>query len=129
MKKMYASICVAISMLLVVSVGSVIGIDHTKIDQQPITESPLFQTQTTRFTKSSEEKIGSSFIGKDAIPSSYGFTSQAIDKGFEKALVLLQKHPQILTKILPIICSHEVVEPILQENNIKLSDLQPKIIT
>ena len=127
MKKKYASICIAISMLLVVSVGSVIGTDHTKTQQPLNTESPLFHTQTTRFTKSTQENIGSNYIGMNTIPSAYGFTSQAIQKGFEKSLMLLQKHPQILQKILPIICSHEAIEPILKENNLKQSDLQQQI--
>ena len=127
-KKMYASICIAISMLLVVSVGSVIGTDQSNLSTLTIIESPLFSTQTDRFTDSTMDTIGTAFIGMDSKASPFGFSTHNIQTGFEKALTLLRKHPQILTKILPALCKHEAVEPILKEHNIELADIQHQIM-
>jgi hypothetical protein len=127
MKKKYASICAAISMLLVVSVGSVIGTEHITESSTQITESPLFSIQTTRFTKSQINRGGSTFIGKDSESASFGFTLQTLNSQLDQVITLLRKHPQVLSTLLPRLCQHEAIKPILKENNIELRDIQKEI--
>jgi len=124
---MYVSIGVALSMLLVVSVGSVIGTDHTTSTTHRTITSPLYQVQTNQFTENTYEPVDTEFIGKNILPNSFGFTSRAVQKGFEKALHFLQNHPGVLEKIIPILCEHKSIKPILEKNNIPKSSIYQQI--
>ena len=123
MNKMYMSIGIALSMLLVVSVGSVIGTNHEHGSTQVGVTSPLYQVQTSRFTQKTSEPVSAAFIGNHVLPSQYGFTSHAVEKGFEKAFHFLQNHPDVLAKIVPLLCAHESIQPILKEHNIPKSSI------
>ena len=75
-------------MLLVVSVGSVIGIDQSTFTTPTITGSPLFYTQTCRYTDTTADTVGTTYIGEDATATSFGFASNSIYRGFDQAIVL-----------------------------------------
>lgn len=126
-KNLFSALCIATSMLLVVSVGSVIGIDQSTYTTPTIPRSPLFYTQTCRYTDTTTESIGTTYIGMDTTSTSFGFTTNTIYRGFDQSLTLLQKHPRILTKILPLLCTHEIVTPILEKYDINIEDIHQQI--
>ncbi|MBU1941082.1 MAG: hypothetical protein KKC68_04855 [Candidatus Thermoplasmatota archaeon] len=119
--------CMVGCILLFVTVGSVVGISEIDTASQ-VKGSPLFYTQTCRFTQTASDVVSIKYVGDDSTLARFGFSEHILDNSVVRAVSLLREKPGIISRLIPLLCQHEAVQPLLKTYDISSDDLSQQII-
>jgi hypothetical protein len=119
--------CIVGCILLFVTAGSVVGTQDSDTVSQ-IKGSPLFYTQTCRFTQTTSDAISRDYIGDESTLARYAFSDHIIDTSIVRAVALLREKPGLITRLIPLLCQHKAVQPLLKTYDISCDDITQQIM-